>query len=101
MKSNKLAALKQGLKAADDRSRPTPATAQAPARKKNPATDKGSSSYKAPSREGRCHIAAVLPPAYKTSIRAVQMKQDKPLQHLLAEALNLLFEKYNVPTVSE
>jgi hypothetical protein len=59
------------------------------------------SSYKAPSREGRCHIAAVLPPAYKTSIRAVQMKHDKPLQHLVAEALNLLFEKYNVPTVAE
>jgi len=98
-RSNKLDVLKQGLKAADNRSRPAPAR-EAPARaKKAPAT--GSGSYKAPSREGRTHIAAVLPPAYKTSIRAVQMKQDKPLQHLLAEALNLLFEKYNVPTVSE
>jgi len=29
------------------------------------------------------------------------MKHDKPLQHLVAEALNLLFEKYNVPTVAE
>lgn len=99
MKSNKLAALKQGLKAADDRSKPASPATQAPASKKAAATNNGS--YKAPSREGRCHIAAVLPPAYKTSIRAVQMKQDKPLQHLLAEALNLLFEKYNVPTVSE
>jgi hypothetical protein len=94
MKGSKLDALKQGLKAADDRSRPALA-AQAPK------VARSAGSYKAPSREGRCHIAAVLPPAYKTSIRAVQMKHDKPLQHLLAEALNLLFEKYNVPTVTE
>jgi hypothetical protein len=93
MKGSKLDVLKQGLKAADDRSRP------APSQEKTAKNTGGS--YKAPSREGRCHIAAVLPPAYKTSIRAVQMKQDKPLQHLLAEALNLLFEKYNVPTVTE
>jgi hypothetical protein len=91
MKGNKLASLKQGLKGTDT-SAPTPALAnQAP-------TSRG---YKAPSREGRCHIAAVLPPAYKTSIRAVQIKHDRPLQHLVAEALNLLFEKYNVPTVTE
>jgi hypothetical protein len=91
MRGSKLDVLKQGLKASD--------TDTALPAKRDRAT--GSGSYKAPSREGRCHIAAVLPPAYKTSIRAVQMKQDKPLQHLLAEALNLLFEKYNVPTVSE
>jgi Antitoxin-like ribbon-helix-helix len=91
MRGNKLAALKQGLKA------PPPATSA-------PQTEVPANSphyYKAPSREGRCHIAAVLPPAYKVSIRAVQMKHDKPLQHLVAEALNLLFEKYNVPTVAE
>ena len=98
MKANpKLAALKHGLKAVDNR-RP-PAAVQPRAAKS--AENTSAKSYKAPSREGRCHIAAVLPPAYKTSIRAVQMKQDKPLQHLLAEALNLLFEKYNVPTVAE
>ena len=98
MKANpKLAALKQGLKAAD--SRMPPAAMQGRTAKN--AGNSSAKSYKAPSREGRCHIAAVLPPAYKTSIRAVQMKQDKPLQHLLAEALNLLFEKYNVPTVAE
>jgi hypothetical protein len=90
MKGSKVDVLKQGLKTA---------TAAAP-----PPTTQGATAsagaYKAPSREGRCHIAAVLPPAYKASIRAVQMKQDKPLQHLVAEALNLLFEKYNVPTVT-
>jgi len=98
MKANpKLAVLKQGLKAVDNR---RPSAAVQPHAPKN-AENSSAKSYKAPSRDGRCHIAAVLPPAYKTSIRAVQMRQDKPLQHLLAEALNLLFEKYNVPTVAE
>jgi hypothetical protein len=90
MRNSKVAALRQGLKAA----------AEQPAVKAETANGRPTS-YKAPSREGRCHIAAVLPPAYKTSIRAVQMKHDKPMQHLVAEALNLLFEKYNVPTVTE
>jgi len=94
MKGSKLAALKQGLKS-------TTAAAAPPGPLATEASASRTSSYKAPSREGRCHIAAVLPPAYKTSIRAVQMKHDKPLQHLVAEALNLLFEKYNVPTVAE
>jgi hypothetical protein len=90
----KIAALQEGLNKAADRTKPASPTATA-------ASTSSGSSYKAPSREGRLHIAAVLPPAYKASIRAVQMKKDKPLQHLMAEALNLLFEKYNVPTVTE
>jgi hypothetical protein len=91
MKNNKLAALKQELETRTEPTVPGPVKEILRAR----------SSYKAPSREGRCHIAAVLPSAYKTSIRAVQMQHDKPLQHLVAEALNLLFEKYNVATVAE
>jgi hypothetical protein len=55
LRGNKLAALKEGLKA------PHPAI---PASQTEvPATSRNY--YKAPSREGRCHIAAVLPPAYK------------------------------------
>jgi hypothetical protein len=100
MKARKVDVLKEGLKAADGR-RPHAVTASGQAVAAAPVASASGGSYKAPSREGRCHIAAVLPPAYKTSIRAVQMKEDRPLQHLLAEALNLLFEKYNVPTVAD
>jgi hypothetical protein len=91
--SSKLANLRKGLSAADGQAADTPPPVAA--------TKPKGASYKAPSREGRAHISAVLPPAYKRSIRAVQVVHDKPLQHLIAEALNLLFEKYNVPTVSE
>lgn len=57
---------------------------------------------RAPSREGKLHISAWLLPAFKVSLRAVQMKHpEKTLQDLFSEALNDLFAKYNVPTVRE
>ena len=58
--------------------------------------------YKAPSREGKLHVSAWLPPAYKISLRAIQMKfPNTSLQDLFSEALNDMFEKYDVPVVSE
>jgi len=48
------------------------------------------------------HISAWLSADYKTSLRAIQMKQpNSTLQDLLSEALNDLFSKYNVPVVRE
>ena len=56
--------------------------------------------YKAPSRAGKLHLSAWLPPDYKTSLRAIQMQHpEKTLQDLLSEALNDLYSKYNVPVV--
>jgi len=93
---SKLSNLKKGLEGLDARAskaNPDPALV---ARASRPA-----STPKPPSRIGTRNIAANLSPAFKSSLRAVQMQNDKPVQHLIAEALNLLFEKYNVPTVSE
>jgi len=59
------------------------------------------SSYKAPSREGKIPITAYLSPNFKSSLRLIQAKQGGSVQELIAEALNDLFAKYNVPTVSE
>jgi Antitoxin-like ribbon-helix-helix len=58
-------------------------------------------SYKAPSREGKTNITAYLAPDYKASLRLIQSKRNRSLQSLMAEALNDLFAKYDVPTVSE
>lgn len=52
-----------------------------------------------PSREGKINISGWLDPAYKRSLRMVQAVSDKKLESLLAEALNDLFAKYNVPQV--
>lgn len=59
------------------------------------------SSGRAPSREGKVNVSAWLAPDYKRSLRMVQARTDKKLEPLLAEALNDLFAKYDVPQVRE
>jgi hypothetical protein len=51
----------------------------------------------AASREGKINVSAYFPPEVKASLRLVQAKRGGKVQDLLAEALNLLFAKYNVP----
>jgi hypothetical protein len=50
-----------------------------------------------PSREGKVNVSAYFPSEVKASLRLVQAKRGGKVQDLLAEALNLLFAKYNVP----
>ncbi|MBX9660664.1 MAG: hypothetical protein K2X00_19080 [Nitrospiraceae bacterium] len=56
-----------------------------------------SGSGPAVSREGKINVSAYFPPEVKASLRLVQAKRGGKVQDLLAEALNLLFAKYNVP----
>ena len=49
------------------------------------------------SRDGKINVSAYFPPEVKSSLRLVQAKRGGKVQDLLAEALNLLFAKYNVP----
>jgi hypothetical protein len=54
--------------------------------------------YKQPSRVGKVNVTGYFNPAVKSSLRTIQAKHpDKNIQVLLAEALNDLFAKYNVP----
>jgi len=55
--------------------------------------------YRAPSREGKTPITAYLSPDFKRSLRLIQAKREVSVQELIAEALNDLFDKHNVPTV--
>jgi hypothetical protein len=57
--------------------------------------------FKAPSREGKIHIGAYLPPDFKTSLRLVQARTGKDIQGLLADALNELFRAHNAPVVDK
>ena len=89
--SNKLQALQRAL----DSKQPKvtkPKTSTTPAR---------SESYRASSREGKTNITAYLVPGFKSSLRLIQARNGASLQTLVAEALNDLFVKYNVPTVKE
>jgi hypothetical protein len=55
-----------------------------------------------PHRVGRVNITGYFDPAVKQSVRLIQAKHpDRTLQDLLAEALNDLFSKYNVPQTAD
>ena len=43
------------------------------------------------------NVSAYFPPEVKSSLRLVQAQRGGTVQDLLAEALNLLFAKHNVP----
>ena len=51
-----------------------------------------------PHRVGKVNVTGYFDPAVKQSLRLIQAKHpDLTVQDLLAEALNDLFAKYNVP----
>ena len=56
-----------------------------------------------PSRAGQVNISAWLNADFKTGLRLVQARKgaNSTLQDLIAEALNDLFTRYNVPTVRQ
>jgi hypothetical protein len=54
-----------------------------------------------PSRAGKENISAWLSPKYQTSLRLVHARTGRKKQDLIAEALNDLFAKYDVPQVRE
>jgi hypothetical protein len=68
--------------------------------------EKPAAKAKSPSREGKEYIGAWLNSDFGTSLRLVQLRRRKDAQgnkiyldDLMAEALNDLFLKYDVPTV--
>ena len=61
----------------------------------------GAGTTRQASREGKVNVSAWLNPAFKRSLRMVQARTDKKLEPLMAEALNDLFQKYDVPQIRE
>jgi hypothetical protein len=55
--------------------------------------------YMAPSRKDKKPLTAYLPPDYKANLRLIQARTGRSLQDLIAEALNDLYSKYDVPTI--
>jgi len=99
---SKMSGLEQALK---DRSGKASPDKPAP-KAELPATPKPAAKAKTPSREGKEYTGAWLNPDFGTSLRMVQLRRRKGadgkkiyLDDLIAEALNDLFLKYDVPTV--
>lgn len=93
MTTNKMAALQTALKTPQQPS-VAPARPAVP-----PKTAAASPSYTAPSRTGKTNITAYLSPDYKRNMRLIQAKTGRSLQTLVAEALNDMFAKYDVPLI--
>ena len=75
--------------------------AAAEAKIQQPAPTMEPTRIRAPSRVGKIHIGAYLPPDFKTSLRLVQARTGKDIQALLADALNELFRAHNAPVVDK
>lgn len=91
--TNRLAGLKSALETAAGKSRAVHADAEEPPI----AADKAGKG-----RSGQIHIGAWLPAEAKTSLRMILVKTGRDtVQELIAEALNDLFEKYDVPVIKE
>jgi hypothetical protein len=72
-----------------------------PSRRKPRAAAALPQSYKAPSRKGKRPVTAYLSPNCQRGLRLIQARNDDSLQDPIAEALNELFAKHDVPTVSK
>ncbi len=92
MTKNKMAALQNALKTKTEPVISTPAN--------NQEASGNTSPYMAPSRVGKTNLTAYLSQDYKNNMRLIQAKTGRSLQTLIAEALNDLFEKYDVPTIN-
>jgi hypothetical protein len=75
--------------------------ARAPAPEAPPAAPEPTTAKRpvAPSREGKVHVGAYLPPDYLRNLRMLKATTDKPIEQLLARALNDLFRANNLPVI--
>jgi hypothetical protein len=100
-------------KAAQTKSAPEPpprtgkvskkSTASKPPKKAEPTAGAGARAPGTkPYRMGRVNITGYFMPEVKASLRMIQVREpDRTVQDLLAEALNDLFAKYNVPQTAK
>lgn len=59
------------------------------------------SSQAAPSRKGKVVISAYFDTAVRQQLAILSIKQEKSQAAMMAEALNLLFEKYSEPPIAK
>lgn len=96
---SKLKHLQQALN--QTAAKPQPATKAEPPPPVKEAPPASAAPARQPSRLGKKNIGAWLDPNFTTSLRLVQIRKGSGvyLDDLMAEALNDLFQKYDVPTV--
>jgi hypothetical protein len=94
--SNRFAA---GLSKIKDASGRAPATAPAQRLEEQPVAAPTAPGI-APSRKGKVVISAYFDPAVRQQFAILAVKQNKSQAALMADALNMLFEKFNEPPIA-
>lgn len=61
---------------------------------------KQKSKHDRPSRKGKKALGAHFDPVVVRELKILAAKQDRTLQSLVGESLNLLFEKYGMDTIA-
>lgn len=63
-------------------------------------TDSQQTTTIAPSRIGKVAVSAYFDPAVRQQLAILAIKENRSQAALMADALNLLFEKYGEPTIA-
>lgn len=59
-----------------------------------------SSSAERPSRRGTKHVGGYFDPTVSKQLRAIALEEDSSVQQLLAEAIDMLFQSRQKPTIA-
>lgn len=90
--TNRFAAGLSKIKDAGGKAQPEAPAAETP--------QAGVKSSAAPSRNGKVVISAYFDPAVRQQLAILAIKQQRSQAALIADALNMLFEKHGEPTIA-
>ena len=99
MSSSRFSAGLEKLKDAGGKAQPAAKPTATPAEGQGASPTKAAG--RAPGRDGKVVIAAYFDPAVRKQLAILSVEQDQTQAALLAEALNLLFEKHGRPPIAK
>ena len=66
----------------------------------NPAVEQITQSHLPPSRRGKKRVEAWISPEARKHLKHIAVEEDKSQDRVMADALNLLFEKHGIPPIA-
>ena len=66
----------------------------------NPAVEKITQSHLPPSRRGKKRVEAWISPEARKHLKHIAVEEEKSQDRVMADALNLLFEKHGIPPIA-
>ena len=66
----------------------------------NPAVEQITQTHLPPSRRGKKRVEAWISPEARKHLKHIAVEEDKSQDRVMADALNLLFEKHGIPPIA-